>query len=92
VAPGAVETTSSFDRPGFSSPGYDYNGLFAGFGFRNSSFLLSLRPPTVQDHRAELQRSPTTKAIVRFPRDEEVLLALVKKLVTASLAIMRADA
>jgi uncharacterized protein YdhG (YjbR/CyaY superfamily) len=89
VAPGAVETTSYFDLPGFSYPGYDYNGMFAWFGLRKSSIILSVRPPTVEDHRRELANYSTTKAIVRFPSDRPVPLPLVQQLVRASLEIMR---
>jgi len=89
VAPGSTETMSYFQMPGYSYPGYDYNGMFVWFSFRKSEVRLHLRPPTIQDHKKALAGYKTSKAIVSFPMDEEIPIALVKKLVRASLKIMR---
>ncbi len=89
VAPGAIETTSYFDLPGFSYPGYDYNGMFVWFGLRSQAIILCLRPPTVEDHLPELRGYATTKSIVRFPAAKPLPLPLVRKLVRASLATMK---
>jgi uncharacterized protein YdhG (YjbR/CyaY superfamily) len=43
VAPGATETTSYFDIPGYSYPGYDYNGMFVWFSFKEPNIRLHLR-------------------------------------------------
>ncbi|MFZ1023222.1 MAG: DUF1801 domain-containing protein [Thermoplasmata archaeon] len=91
VAPDAIETTSYFDFPGYSYPGYDYNGMFAWFSFHKSGIGLHLRPPVIQKHAKELAAHATTKAIVRFPLEEKIPTALVKKLVKASLKVMRSS-
>ena len=89
VAPGATETTSYFQMPGYYYPGYDYNGMFAWFGLQKSHISLLLRPPTIQDHAKELAGYTTTKAAVHLPLDRKVPIPLVKKLVKASLEIMK---
>ncbi|MGA2664961.1 MAG: DUF1801 domain-containing protein [Nitrososphaerales archaeon] len=91
VAPGAAETTSYFQMPGYYYPGYDYNGMFAWFGLQRSHISLLLRPPTIQDHEEELAGYATTKAAVHLPLDRRVPTPLVKKLVRASLKIMKDD-
>ena len=89
VAPGSTETVSYFQMPGYSYEGYDYHGMFAWFSFRKPDVGLHLRPPTIEDHKRELAGFATTKAIVSFPADKEVPIALVKKLVKASLKTMK---
>jgi uncharacterized protein YdhG (YjbR/CyaY superfamily) len=89
VAPGATETMSYFEMPGYSYPGHDYNGMFAWFGLKKSHIGLYLRPPTIQDHEKELASYDTTKAVVHFPLDENIPVSLVKNLVKASLRVMR---
>ena len=89
VAPGAIETTSYFDIPGYSYPGYDYNGMFAWFSFQNSVIGLHVRPPTIEHHKTEVAGYATTKAIVKFPCDSPVPVPLVRKLVKASIALMK---
>ena len=89
VAPGATETVSYFQMPGYSYEGFDYNGMFAWFSFKKPSVRLHVRPPVIQDHKMELAGYRTTKAIVNFSVQEEVPIALVKKLVKASLKTMR---
>jgi uncharacterized protein YdhG (YjbR/CyaY superfamily) len=89
AAPGAAETMSYFEMPGYSYPGYDYNGMFAWFGLKKSHIGLYLRPPTIQNHEKELASYDTTKAVVHFPLDENISVPLVKKLVKSSLRVMR---
>ncbi len=89
VAPGATETMSYFEMPGYSYPGHDYNGMLAWFGLKKSHIGLYLRPPTIQDHEKELASYATTKAVVHFPLDENIPVPLVKKLVKTSLRVMR---
>jgi uncharacterized protein YdhG (YjbR/CyaY superfamily) len=89
VAPGSTETVSYFQIPGYSYEGYDYNGMFAWFSYKRSDVRLHVRPPVIQDYKSELAGYATTKAIVSFPSDKEVPIALVKKLVKASIKVMK---
>jgi len=101
AAPGATERTDYFQMPGYSydGEGYDYDGMFVWFSFKKPSFKklsfkkpyvrLHLRPPVIQDHKKELAGCVTTRAIVSFPADGAISTALVKKLVQASLKVMK---
>lgn len=89
VAPDAIERTDYFQWPGYSYPGYDYDGFFVWFSFKKSDVRLHVRPPVVQNHRKELARYATTKAIVSFPIDKPIPVALITKLVKASIKIMK---
>lgn len=89
AAPGAIERTDYFQFPGYSYEGHDYDGMFVWFSFKEPYIRLHLRPPVIQDHKKELADFATTKAIVSFPSDKEISMALVKKLVKASLKVMK---
>ncbi len=89
VAPGAIETMSYFKMPGYSYEGYDYNGMFVWFSYKKPYIRLHLRPPVIEDHKAEISGYLTTKAIVSFPADKEMPMPLVKKLVKASLKTLK---
>jgi uncharacterized protein YdhG (YjbR/CyaY superfamily) len=89
VAPGSIETVSYFQIPGYSYEGYDYNGMFAWFSYKKSEVRLHLRPPVIQDNKKELAGYTMTKAIISFPVDKEVPIALVKKLVKESIKVMK---
>ena len=53
VAPGATERTDYFHIPGYSYPGFDYDGMFAWFSFKKPYIRLHVRPPVLQQHREE---------------------------------------
>jgi uncharacterized protein YdhG (YjbR/CyaY superfamily) len=89
VAPDATERTDYFQIPGYSYEGYDYNGMFAWFSFRKPNIRLHVRPPVIQEHKKELAGYATTKGIVSFPAEKEIPIVLVKKLVKASLKVMK---
>ncbi len=90
AAPGATERTDYFQMPGYSYPGgFDYDGMFAWFSFKKPHIRLHVRPPTIQEHKKELASYPTTKAIVKFPLGKPIPMALVKKLVKASIKAMK---
>jgi uncharacterized protein YdhG (YjbR/CyaY superfamily) len=89
AAPGAMERTDYFQWPGYSNPAVEYyDGMFAWFSFKKPHLRLHVPPPVIQDHRKELAGYATTKAVVSFPMDKPVPIALVKKLVKASLKAM----
>jgi uncharacterized protein YdhG (YjbR/CyaY superfamily) len=89
IAPGSTETVSYFQMPGYSYEGYDYNGMFVWFSLKKSYVRLHIRPPVIQDHKKELTGYKTTKSIVNFPLDNEIPGKLVKRLVKASLKVMK---
>lgn len=91
AAPRATERTDYFRLPGYSYEhgGYDYDGMFVWFSFKERDVRLHLRPPVIQDHKKELAAFATTKAIVSFPADRAISNALVKKLVKASVKVMK---
>ena len=89
AAPGATERTDYFEMPGYSYPGYDYDGMFVWFSFKKPHIRLHVRPPVIQEHSKELAGYPTTKAIVSFPMNKPISATLVKKLVKASLKAMK---
>lgn len=89
VAPGATERTDYFQMPGYSYPGFDYDGMFVWFSFKKPYIRLHVRPPVLQEHSQELAGYLTTKAIVRFPMDTRIPVTLAKKLAKASLKKMR---
>lgn len=91
AAPGATERTDYFQLPGYCYPdeGYDYDGMFVWFSFKTPNVRLHLRPPVIQNHKKQLTGCARTKAIVAFPADRALSMALVKKLVKASLRVMK---
>jgi uncharacterized protein YdhG (YjbR/CyaY superfamily) len=89
AAPGAAERTDYFDMPGYSYPGFDYDGMFAWLSFKKPHVRLHVRPPVIQNHKPELASYATTKSIVSFPVDKPIPATLVKKLVKASIKAMK---
>lgn len=89
AAPGSTETVSYFQMPGYSYEGYDYDGMFAWFSFKAPYVRLHVRPPVLEDYKKHLGDYVTTKAIISFPADKAMSKALVKKLVKASIKVMK---
>jgi uncharacterized protein YdhG (YjbR/CyaY superfamily) len=89
IAPDSTERTDYFQIPGYSYGGYDYNGMFAWFSFQKSNVRLHVRPPVIEEYKKELVGYIKTKSIVSFPVDKDVPIALVKKLVKASIKVMK---
>ena len=90
VLSGIIETVSYFGIPGYSYEGYDYNGMFAWFSFKDPFVRLHVRPPAIVRHKDALERHRTTKAVVSFPVEKPIPKALVRKLVKASWQSMKA--
>ncbi|HKW88492.1 MAG TPA: DUF1801 domain-containing protein [Candidatus Acidoferrales bacterium] len=89
AASGATERTDYFQWPGYSYAGYDYDGMFVWFSFKKPDVRLHVRPPVIQKHKRELAGYTTTKAVVSFPMDKAIPVTLVKKLVKASVKVMK---
>src|SRR5271155_5048069 len=60
AAPGATERTDYFEWPGYSYPGFDYDGMFAWFSFKKQHVRLLGPPPVIQEYGKELADYPTT--------------------------------
>jgi uncharacterized protein YdhG (YjbR/CyaY superfamily) len=89
AAPEATERTDYFGIPGYSYEGYDYDGMFAWFSYKKPYVRIHIRPPVIEQHEKELSDYKTTKSIVSFPTDNELPQALIKKLVVASIKVMK---
>ncbi|MEI8094194.1 MAG: DUF1801 domain-containing protein [Spirochaetales bacterium] len=88
-APDAVETVSYFQIPGYSYPGYDYNGMFAWFSYQKPHVRLHVRPPVLENNHDGLKKLKSTKAIVWFPADQDLPRELIAKLVVESIHEMK---
>ncbi len=64
-------------------PYYGYKGRLAYFAYAKHHIGLYAMPPVVQDHMKELRKYQTAKATIRFPLNEKLPIALIKKLVRA---------
>lgn len=80
IAPDAIETVSYFQIPGYSYAGYDYNGMFAWFSYKDFFVRLHVIPPVIENHAKLLERYSTTKSVVSFPIDSELPITLIKEL------------
>jgi len=89
VAPDAIETVSYFGIPGYSYKGYDYNGMFAWFSYKEPYIRLHVRPPVPKNHIKELKGCKITTGIIGFPETSELSSTLISKLVKASLHEMK---
>ncbi len=90
AAPGAVETVSYFRFPGYFYPGnYVYNGMFAWFSYKKPYVRLHVWPEVIKSHKKELAAYPTTTATLGFQADKNIPAALVKKLVKASIKVVK---
>ncbi len=79
VAPDAEEKIS------YGMPYYGYKGRLAYFSYFKNHIGLYAVPPVVQDHIEELKKYQTATATIRFPLDEDLPIALIKKLVKAGI-------
>src|SRR5258708_2763301 len=76
VAPNAVEGIS------YGMPGYD-KGRIGWFALMKRYIGLYLRPPIIKEHKKELAKYKTTKSAIHFPLDQNLPIALIKKLLRA---------
>jgi uncharacterized protein YdhG (YjbR/CyaY superfamily) len=92
ASPNSFETVSYFQMPGYYYEGYDYNGMFAWFSYKKPHIRLHVRPPVLEDLSKDIKSYKTTKAIISFLANETIPRALVKKLVKASIKVMKQNA
>lgn len=89
AAPDSTERTDYFGIPGYSYKGYDYDGMFAWFSYKEPYLRIHIRPPVIEQHKGELSSHKTTKSIVSFPSDDELPKDLIMRLVTDSVQVMK---
>jgi uncharacterized protein YdhG (YjbR/CyaY superfamily) len=75
AAPKAEEQIS------YGMPYYGYKGRLAYFAYAKHHIGLYAMPPIVKDHAKELRKYKTATATIRFPLNEKLPIALIKKLV-----------
>ena len=89
IAPDAVERTDYFQLPGYSYAGYDYDGMFVWFSYKKSNLRLHVRPPVLETHKSDTAGLKQTKSIIDFSVKNELPGVLIKKLVQASIDVMK---
>jgi uncharacterized protein YdhG (YjbR/CyaY superfamily) len=75
------------EKISYSMPYYGYMGTrLVYFGFAKKHIGLYIMPPAVQVHRKELEHYSTSKDVtIRFPLDEELPVALIKKMIKTTM-------
>lgn len=81
IAPDAEEKLS------YGMPYYGYKGRLVYFAYAKNHIGLYVPPPVIENHVEELKKYVTAKATVQFPYDQELPVALIKKLVKARIKI-----
>jgi len=71
------------ERISYGMPYYSYNGRLAYFSLWKEHIGLYIPTPVIKEHESELAAYETTMATVRFPLEEKLPLALVRKLIKA---------
>ncbi len=77
VAPDAEEKLS------YGMPYYGYKGRLVYFAHFKNHIGLYIPPPIIANHKSELKEFVTATSTVQFPLDQDLPLALIRKLVTA---------
>ena len=73
------------ERISYGMPYYGYKGRLAYFAYAKHHIGLYAMPPVIQNHEKELKKYRTSKATIRFPLDEKLPIALIKKLIKAGI-------
>lgn len=74
---------SAAERISYGMPYYHYKGRLVYFAIAKKHIGLYVPPPVIAEHKSELKGYETAKATIRFPLDEKLPIALIKKLVKA---------
>ncbi len=73
------------ERISYGMPYYGYKGRLAYFALAKAHIGLYIPPPVIAEHKVELKGYVTSIATIRFPLDEKLPAALIKKLIKARL-------
>jgi uncharacterized protein YdhG (YjbR/CyaY superfamily) len=71
------------ERISYGMPYYAYKGRLAYFSVWKTHIGLYIPTPVIEEHGNELAAYETTAATVRFPLDQKLPIALIRKLVRA---------
>ena len=71
------------ERISYGMPYYGYKGRLAYFAYAKGHIGFYIPPPVIEEHEKELNVYGTSTATVRFPLNEKLPIALIKKLVKA---------
>jgi uncharacterized protein YdhG (YjbR/CyaY superfamily) len=77
AAPKAVERIS------YGMPYYGHKGRLAYFQLAKTHIGLYIPPPVIAQHKDQLKAYGTSTATVRFPLDEKLPIALIRRLIKA---------
>jgi uncharacterized protein YdhG (YjbR/CyaY superfamily) len=71
------------ERISYGIPYYEYSGRLVYFGLWKKHVAMYALGDVVDEHRGELKGYETATATIHFPLDQDLPLALIKKLVKA---------
>ena len=71
------------ERISYGMPYYGYKGRLVYFAAFKNHIGLYVPPPVIEENKKELAGYGTSMATVRFPLNEKLPIALIKKLVKA---------
>ena len=73
------------ERLSYGMPYYNFKGSLAYFRLAKGHIGFYVMPPVVKEHKRLLSGYETSKATIRFPLNDKIPVALVKKLVKAGM-------
>lgn len=77
----------ALEKISYGMPYYGYKGRVAYFRLAKKHIGLYIPPPILDEFKDELKDYETAKATVRFPLDEELPIALIKKMIKSRIRI-----
>lgn len=88
----AIRTTvpDAEERISYGMPYYGYKGRLAYFAAFKNHIGLYVPPPVIEENKSELKNYETSTGAVRFPNDEPLPIALIKKLIKSRMKINEA--
>ena len=75
------------EKISYGMPFYEYKGRLVYFRLAKAHLGLYIPPPVIADFKKELKGYKTATATIQFPLDEQLPVALIKKLIKARMKI-----